>query len=393
MTGMVHGSREIKQSQIGVTRSINHFVLKWRLIMRVRFISFILIFCLLLSIQGGFADGRIIRFAGRYCLIDTDVGIGKIGDKAKVYRLTAQNGLVEVGEIRLVKFANGKAAGRILKTRRGANLEVEDIVKPPPLTSNVETTRCISAGIAVPYASLSGDFDGTKIARESDSPMYDAPFYVPEIKSHMGIKGWIQTGIGDNSARLEGLRLSYQYSWHDGSWTNPQGKFKRGYLGDEGLQEISNIRMQYHKATFSGLFNLYHNERIQILPSIGLSWEIVQLQNALIDRVEFYEYGEENPQVITITDNGEYEPYYSSSPHRWLSTSVLGVDLGCDALYFFRPNLALDLGLQYNVYSNLIGGSGQVIQADGSVQNSLGMHAFNISIGLAYFLDMDKLIP
>ncbi|NQT26623.1 hypothetical protein HQ585_14810 [candidate division KSB1 bacterium] len=359
--------------------------------MRNRFISLILVFCVFCVIQAGFADGRVIRFAGRYVLIDTDVGIGKVGDKVKVYRLTPEDGLVEIGQVKLIKFANGKAAGRILNTRRGANLQLEDIVKPPALMSGVETTRCISAGIALPYTSLGGDFDGTKIARESDAPSNAAPFYVPETESHVGIKGWLQTGIGDNAARIEGLRASYQYSRHDGTWADPQDLFLRRYLEGEDLGSVQGIRLQYHKATFSALFNMYHNERIQILPNIGLTWEIVQLQNALIDRVEDNEYGENNPQVTSILGEGT-ESYYGSSPNRWLSTSVLGIEIGCDALYFINPNLAVDIGLQYNIYSNLIGKSGQVIQQDGSIGSSLSMNAFNVSVGLAYYLNLDKFI-
>lgn len=359
--------------------------------MRKRFISVIFIFCILVASTAGFTEGRIIRFAGQYCLIDTNVGIGEVGGKVKAYRLTAEEGLVEVGTLRLVKFANGRAAARILKTKPGMNLQVDDIVRPIPPGIGVSTTQSISAGIAVPYTSLGGDFTGTKIARESDSPVQDAPFYVPDAESHIGIKGWLQTGVGENTFRLEGLRASYQYSRHDGSWADPQGDFKRRYLGDDGTASVQNIRLQYHKATVSALFNLYHNERFQLLPGLGLTWEIIQLQNALIDRVEYDEYGEDNPQVVAVT-GGEEESYYGSSPHRWLSTSVLGVEIGCDALYFFNPNLAMDLGLQYNVYSNLIGDSGEVIQQDGSVDSSLSMHAFNVSLGLAYYLNLDMLI-
>jgi hypothetical protein len=372
---------------------ISRVPLKWRLIMRRHFISVILVVCVLFAVQTGFADGRIIKFAGRYVLIDTDVGIGKVGDKLNAYRLTAEDGLVEIGQLRLVKLANGKAAARIVKTKQGANLQIDDIVKPPELMSggDVETTRSISAGVALPYTSLGGDFNGTKIARESDMPSNAAPFYVPDAESRLGIKGWLQFGVGDNSIHLEGLRGSYQYSRHEGTWADPQGLFQRRYLEDDGFGSVENIHMQYHKATFSALFNLYHNERIQILPGIGISWEVIQLQNALIDRVEHSEYGEDNPQVISIS-GGEIESYSGSSPNRWLWTSVMGIDIGCDALYFINQTLALDVGLQYNVYSNLIGKSGQVIQEDGSIGSSLSMNAFNVSVGLAYYLNLDMLI-
>lgn len=358
--------------------------------MRNRFISLMGILCILFAIQSGFADGRIIRLAGKYVLIDTDVGIGKIGDKVHVYRLTAEDGLVEVGQLKLVKFSNGKAAARILKIKQGINLEVEDIVRHPEPINAIETTRTVSAGIAVPYTSLGGDFNGTKIARESDLPSSSAPFYVPDAESHAGIKAWLQTGVGENTARLEGLRLSFQYSKHDGSWADPEDYFKRRYFDGSDAGGVEGIRLQYYKTTFSALFNLYHNERLQILPGVGLTWEIIQLQNALIDYINYDDYGEDNAQVISAA-GGEDQSYYGSSTYRWLSTSLLGIEIGCDALYFINPNLAVDLGLQYNVYSNLIGKSGQVIQQDGSIGSSLNMNAFNVSAGLAYYLNLDML--
>lgn len=69
----------------------------------------------------------VVRIVKNYVLIDTDRGIGALGDRIRIHRST-DGGLFEVGVVELVRFQNGLAAGKIVEQRGSARIRVGDVV-------------------------------------------------------------------------------------------------------------------------------------------------------------------------------------------------------------------------------------------------------------------------
>jgi len=88
-----------------------------------------LIVLLLLS-QSVFAQ-TIIRVSPRYVLIDTDIGIGNIGDEVIIYRLiNGEN--IPVGCVKIVKMQNGRTAAKIVEESKGYKIKKMDFIQVSP---------------------------------------------------------------------------------------------------------------------------------------------------------------------------------------------------------------------------------------------------------------------
>jgi len=86
----------------------------------------------------------IIKIVKNYVLIDTDQGIGELNQKIKVYR-NIKNNEKQIGEIIILKFAQGKAACKILNYKKGYKLQVGDFVKTikNPIQPKIEQKEII----------------------------------------------------------------------------------------------------------------------------------------------------------------------------------------------------------------------------------------------------------
>ena len=72
-------------------------------------------------------NNKIIRRASDYALIGTDKGIGAVNDEIAVYRMT-DNGVVQIGKMKILKFQNGQTAARITEEVAGYAISAGDIV-------------------------------------------------------------------------------------------------------------------------------------------------------------------------------------------------------------------------------------------------------------------------
>jgi hypothetical protein len=382
---------------------------KWRAMMRKLFVCLTMGSLLLGAAENVFADGAVIRVQGKLVLIDTDKGVGGIGDVQPVYRLTA-GGWQKIGEVQIVKFAKGKAAGRIVQQKGGSPIAVNDIVKveapaspaTPGTQAAVSTTpvaipgsHSLALGIALPYNQIGGDFDGTRIARESGSILTEAPYYVPKLTKNVGVMGWVALGFPENVRPLSALRIGYLYSQHKGTWQDPEEIFRRRYLDVQDEGSVEGITVHYHKISVNAMFDLYKTNRFKLMPTLGVDWEIMRLKNVTIDYIVTDPYSAEEMSPLATAVLGPEKTqntYYGSSPNRWLYNYVMGVDIGLDAAYYFSYELALDVGLRYNIYSNILPLDGKVYSEDGSTAESLKTNAFSVFFGFSYALDLYRLM-
>ena len=70
---------------------------------------------------------RIIKRVKNYILIDTDIGLGEVGNKMEIKRKDNMNTIV-IGIARIVKFVDGKTAAEILNEKKGFVISVGDFV-------------------------------------------------------------------------------------------------------------------------------------------------------------------------------------------------------------------------------------------------------------------------
>jgi len=101
--------------------------------MKKQFIIISFLFVSLFSAGNVYCDGKVIKVASLYFLIDTDSGIGKIGDKIFLKRSVGSE-IVNVCTARLVKFQDGKAAAKVIFYSPGMTVRIGDFV----ITSNKE---------------------------------------------------------------------------------------------------------------------------------------------------------------------------------------------------------------------------------------------------------------
>ena len=83
---------------------------------------------LMFSVQPAFGAGRIIKRVSNYVLIDTDQGVGGVGNVLMVYR-DLFNETQRTGSVRIVRFKSGQTAAKIIEETVGLNIEVGDYVK------------------------------------------------------------------------------------------------------------------------------------------------------------------------------------------------------------------------------------------------------------------------
>ena len=82
------------------------------------------IILILILIPGLISAQQIVKIIKQYALIDTDQGIGDIGDRVSVYRHTSGSSEY-VGRVVLLKFKDGKAACKIIE----GQVRIGDVVK------------------------------------------------------------------------------------------------------------------------------------------------------------------------------------------------------------------------------------------------------------------------
>jgi hypothetical protein len=102
----------------------NHFN-KENFRMRRQIIRFVLIL-FTICITSAHAQ-IIIKTVKEYVLIDTDTNIGSLNEKIRVYRLHRKD-VIDVGQIQIVKFKDGKTAAKIIKENRGFRILKGDFV-------------------------------------------------------------------------------------------------------------------------------------------------------------------------------------------------------------------------------------------------------------------------
>lgn len=83
---------------------------------------------LLLNTQLVFGHGKVIKRVSNYVLIDTDQGIGAIGDVHDVFR-DLFNETQRTGSVEIVRFKNGQAAAKIRNETMGLQIEVGDYIR------------------------------------------------------------------------------------------------------------------------------------------------------------------------------------------------------------------------------------------------------------------------
>lgn len=88
---------------------------------------------LILTLASSAYSQKIIRVAKDLVLIDTDQGIGRVGDERAVYRLVDSK-VREIGTLQLLRFQNGRAAARIIHLDRKFNIKIGDLLTPPVQT-------------------------------------------------------------------------------------------------------------------------------------------------------------------------------------------------------------------------------------------------------------------
>ena len=69
----------------------------------------------------------IIKVISGYVLIDKDTGIGKLNEEIKVYRLKG-DGVVTVGQVRILRFQDGKTGAQVVREEPGFKIGVGDFV-------------------------------------------------------------------------------------------------------------------------------------------------------------------------------------------------------------------------------------------------------------------------
>ena len=86
---------------------------------------------IMISVLSGWANGfaqKIIKVIPKFVLIDTDQNIGKLGDELNVYQDT-DDGQIQVGRIKILKFSNGQTGARIVSIEPGLSISVGDRVQ------------------------------------------------------------------------------------------------------------------------------------------------------------------------------------------------------------------------------------------------------------------------
>lgn len=374
----------------------------WRVSMKKLF-TFILMGLLLIGQTTTVrADGAVTKVQRNLVLLDTDRGVGNIGDVVPVFRLTSE-GWQRVGEVKIVKFGRGRSAARIVRQQSGNPITINDVVKTQApeqslktpvqsgMTSPVSSTPKLSIGIGLPYTQIGGDFDGLRIARASDLVASEAPFFVPDVSSNFGVAGWAQFGFGERMQPFSGIRAGYMFSMHQGTWKDTVGLFRRNYLTDAERSGVEGMKLQYHKIFLNAMFEIYKTNRFKIIPAIGLNWEILRFKNVVIDAVETDHYAERSPFVSDVFGE-DTDRYFGISPNKWLYNYVFGVEIGLDFSYSFSYELALDLGLRYTVYNDVLPVKGAVYRREGNAAQSLSTNSFNVFLGLCYSLDLVRLM-
>ncbi|HDQ45950.1 MAG TPA: hypothetical protein ENN17_10720 [bacterium] len=372
--------------------------------MKKLFVCLLTGFILQGAVQDVIADGAIIKVQNDLVLIDTDQGVGKIGDVLPVYRLTA-SGWENVGDVEIVKFAQGRAAGRIVRQRRGMAVALNDIVKlehvekPTPSTpvrprTPVEPrSPSLSIGIGLPYNQIGGDFDGVRVARQSGKIAGNAPFFVPDFSGYAGILGWIEFGFTENLRPLGSMRVSYTYSQHRGSWKGPENVFFREYRPNQEQESLDGIKTHYHKLSINALFDLYRANGFRLMPALGIHWEIMRLKNVAIHYIDpGSPYADPHPFAAVVMGPEQIYDYRGNSPNQWLYNYVMGVDIGFDVAYQISYELGFDVGLRYNLLSNVLPVDGRVYAEDGSVTDRLKTNTLSIFAGFSYTLDLYRLM-
>ena len=140
-----------------------------------------------LSIYANSEAQKIIRRVNAYILIDTDAGIGKIGDDVRIRRASSE-GAVTVGTARLVKFQDGKAAARIIEEARSYVIGIGDFVESAKIeevskvADNVQTddkAMYVIFRVVSGYALIDGDTgfgrinDVVQVRRRSEGGVMD----------------------------------------------------------------------------------------------------------------------------------------------------------------------------------------------------------------------------
>ncbi|MBN2416415.1 hypothetical protein JXO52_11265 [bacterium] len=95
----------------------------------------------------------VAKRADAYILIDTDSGLGGIGDTIPVYRISG-GGVVTVGTVRIVRFARGMTAAKVVQ-ETSPGIRKNDFVSTP-------ATRSYIAGMG---QSAPGEREGTILLR------------------------------------------------------------------------------------------------------------------------------------------------------------------------------------------------------------------------------------
>ena len=105
----------------------------------MRVIRKVIILVFLLSFQYTFSQ-EILKIVNHYVLVNLDESSGvRAGDELAIYRSSSSGQIIWIGKVVIVRFGNGKCAGKILNEVRGNHVQVGDFVRLPSEVSEVQT--------------------------------------------------------------------------------------------------------------------------------------------------------------------------------------------------------------------------------------------------------------
>lgn len=88
-------------------------------------------FLLFLFIASKLFCAEIIKVTPNYVLINSDSGLGKVGDKIIIQRRINEK-IVDIGKVMIVKFKNNMTVAKIIKENSNYKIQVGDFVKATP---------------------------------------------------------------------------------------------------------------------------------------------------------------------------------------------------------------------------------------------------------------------
>jgi len=123
-----------------------------------------------------------------YVLIKADVAVGQVGDVVRVYRFSPR-GIRYIGSVKIIRFADNKAAAKIIQEVEGLNIKEGDYIslRIPKILINPEALRTVDRDLRRTNAAVASDdyhkYDTTTNTQISVGRVVPGPLFSETLKA------------------------------------------------------------------------------------------------------------------------------------------------------------------------------------------------------------------